>query len=59
MFSVVQFTCAYTFYVLNINKLGIVEVTWITAHTPAGHTVHKHTTGSKLRCQTPTKHTTK
>ena len=25
---------------------------------PAGRTVHTHTTGSKLRCQTMTKHTT-
>jgi len=24
---------------------------------PARHTVHTHTAGSKLRCQTPTKHT--
>jgi hypothetical protein len=27
MFSVVQFTCTYTVYMLNINKLGYVEIT--------------------------------
>jgi hypothetical protein len=31
----------------------------VTAGWPAGRNVHTHTTGSKLRCHTPTKHTTK
>jgi len=30
----------------------------VGAWLPARRTVHTHTTGSKLRCQTPTKHTT-
>ena len=30
-----------------------------TAGWEADRTVHTHTTGSKLRCQTPTKHKTK
>ena len=39
----------------------ILNLWCVCVYGPAGWTVHTHThtTGSKLRCQTPTKHTTK
>ena len=42
-------------------ELCLAEITVVCVCTirPAGRTVHTHTTGSQLRCQTPTKHTIK
>jgi hypothetical protein len=38
-------------------ELCLTEITVVCLCT--GRTVHTHTTASKLRCQTPTKHMTK
>ena len=38
-------------------ELCLTEITVVCVYGPAGP--YTHTTGSKLRCQTPTKHTTK
>ena len=40
-------------------EMCLTEITVVCAYGTAVPYVHTHTTGSKLRCQTPTKHTTK
>ena len=40
-------------------ELCLTGITVVYVYGPASRTVDTHTTGSKLRYQTPTKHTTK